>query len=276
MPELPEVETICLQLKKNIKEKKIIKVEILFSKILKNISSLEFKNQLSNVVIKDVKRRAKIIIIELNNDKSLLIHLKLTGRLLYLPQEQNIEKHTHIIFFLNNNYSLRFWDLRQFGYIKLIPTCEIPFLTEIKTLGPEPLEESFTLEKFKELFKKKKSGKIKSILMDQKFIAGIGNAYADEICFYSALHPEKNILTLKEKDFNNLYFNIKKVFLQAIKDKGSSIDTYRDIFGEQGKYHFKFQVYGRKGFFCFKCNTKIEQIKLNNRSAYFCSNCQKR
>ncbi|MFH1613036.1 MAG: bifunctional DNA-formamidopyrimidine glycosylase/DNA-(apurinic or apyrimidinic site) lyase [bacterium] len=275
MPELPEVETICLQLKKNIKEKKIIKVEVFLSKILKNITSLEFKNQLTNVLIKDVKRRAKIIIIELSNNKSLLIHLKLTGRLLYLPQEQNQEKHTHIIFFLDNNYSLRFWDLRQFGYIKIISTDELYFLPEIKSLGPEPLEESFTLEKFKELFKKKKSGKIKSILMDQKFIAGIGNAYADEICFYSKIHPEKNILTLKEKDFSNLHDNIKNIFLQAIENKGSSIDTYRDIFGEEGKYHFKFQVYGRKGKLCFKCNAKIEQIKIKNRSAYFCPNCQK-
>jgi formamidopyrimidine-DNA glycosylase len=275
MPELPEVETIRRGLVEKVKGRKIIQVEIRLTKLLKGISEEEFIRKVEGKKIEEIRRRAKLLIIDLYGSNSLLIHLKMTGRLLYLSSQEEITKHTHLIFYLDNSMTLRFWDLRQFGYIKVVAKETIFNLPEISQLGSEPLEPTFTQDEFKRLIKVKKRGKIKPLLMDQRFIAGIGNLYGDEICYLARVKPTREISTLTDQEITALYTQMRKVLLTAIEQRGSSVDEYRDIYNQPGQYHFQLKVYGREGEECYSCGQPIQRIKLRGRSTHFCSYCQR-
>lgn len=272
MPELPEVETIVRQLKKFLSGQKITDIKILNKKLIKNISPDEFVKILKGRTFKNVSRRAKIIIFDLDGIY-LLVHLKLSGRLLYLDKAAPVEKHTHLIFTLSGGRQLRYWDLRQFGYFKLFKT-PLADIKELQIYGPEPLDENFTFKKFKNLFQGKNK-KIKPLLMEQEFIAGIGNIYADEILFYAGVHPLRPAASLKEAELKKMYQGMKKILSSAIKAGGSSIDDYRDATGEEGGYVPYLKAYGREGEACFCCPGKIERIKIGARSAHFCPKCQR-
>jgi len=279
MPELPEVETIKCQLLKQIKNKKIESCEVRSPRVI-NVAKNDFKKKIIGAVIKDIKRRAKLLIIGLSNDWSLVIHLKLTGQLLYHKSKikklkLKDEKYTHLIFYFTDGSSLFYNDRRQFGYIKLIKTKEVPQFLAKENFGPEPLEKGFTLNAFKILLNKKPRLKIKPLLMDQSFLAGIGNVYAQEICFYAKVNPNRIVSTLLDKEINELYQGIKKILLAAIFYKGSSVDTYLDIYGLKGKYIPFLKVYNREGKECLRCGTKIKKITLGGRGTCFCPNCQK-
>ncbi|MDO8886553.1 bifunctional DNA-formamidopyrimidine glycosylase/DNA-(apurinic or apyrimidinic site) lyase [Candidatus Oleimmundimicrobium sp.] len=268
---MPEVETIKLQIKEEIKGKKIESVKVILDKPLKNTTTEEFKQRVEGTFVKDVKRRAKILIIELSTGDSLLIHLKLTGRLLYLKPEEPIEKHTHLVFNLSDGKQLRFWDLRQFGYVKIVSGKpeEAP---ELRELGPEALE--LGLDEFRRLLAGKRSGKIKPLLMNQNFIAGIGNIYSDEMLFYAGIQPTRDVTTLTDGEIVKLHEGIKKILSAAVRYKGSSVDDYVDLYGEQGDFVMYHKVYRRTGKPCEKCGTPIKRIKLAGRSAHFCPKCQ--
>ena len=283
MPELPEVETIKNELLQTVKNKEINSVEIRLPKILKIGGSVDDENKkgaaalftkaLKNAKIENVRRRAKLIIIELSNGFSIIIHLKLTGRLLY-----NIEPgpHTHFIFRFKDFDWLLFNDLRQFGYLKLIKRDQVKKLLE-NEFGPEPLEDGFTLEIFKSILAKKKRSRIKIFLMDQKNIAGIGNIYASEICFQAGVNPARVIGDLNDQEIEKIFFAIKEILTLAIKYKGTSTDDYRDIFGEKGKFIPFLKVYGRQGKKCLReeCDGVIERVSLGGRGTFFCPECQR-
>jgi len=271
MPELPEVETIRLQMKEEIEGKKIESIKVISDKPLGNTTVEEFKERVEGAFIKDVKRRAKILIIELSTGDSLLIHLKLTGRLLLLKPNAPVEKHTHLIFNLSDEYQLRFWDLRRFGYVKLV-SGKLKEVSELKKLGPEALE--LSLNEFRGLLANKRSGKIKPLLMNQNFIAGIGNIYSDEALFYAGIHPERNVATLKEDEIARLHEGIRKIMSSAIGHRGSSMDDYVDLFGKQGDFVPHHKVYRRTGELCKACGSLIKRIKVGGRSAHFCPKCQ--
>lgn len=273
MPELPEVATIVSQLKNFLPGKKIIDIKILNPKLIKNISAEKFVKILKGRVFKNIRRRAKIIIFDFG-EIFVLVHLKLSGRLLYLKPGVPVEKHTHLIFKLSDGYELRFWDLRQFGYFKVFEGSLVD-IAELKEFGPEPLEENFTFEKFKELFKGKNK-KIKPLLMEQNFIAGIGNIYADEILFYAGVHPLRRAAALKEGQLKKMYEGMRKILKKAIEKRGSSIDDYEDATGAEGGYAPFLKVYGREGEKCpHNCGGVITRIKIGSRSAHFCPICQK-
>jgi len=279
MPELPEVETIKQELKQNIIGKKIAKVEVRLPKII-NVSKKEFGKRLVGAVIKNVERRAKVLIIELSNGHSLLVHLKLTGQLIYTESgieslEPRIKKYTYIIFSFTDRSILLFNDLRQFGYIKIYPTKEICNLPLLKKFGPEPLDKNFTFEIFRNLLSKRKRSKIKPLLMDQNFIAGIGNAYSDEILFHARVRPQRAVSTLNDQEIKKIFDGIKKILSKATIYKGTSVDTYVDIFGKKGEFAPFLKVYGRGGKPCIKCKTKIKELKISGRTAHFCPKCQK-
>lgn len=284
MPELPEVETIRKQLEKALIGKKIKSAEIRLSKLVKGISAREFENKIRGALIKSIKRRAKILIVGLSNpvrwqigNFSLVIHLKLTGQLIYQEKydPKQITKYTHIIYYFSDGSTLFHNDLRRFGYVKLIPAEKTDKLLEEKEkFGPEPLEKQFTLEKFKKILSKRQGAKIKPLLMDQTFIAGIGNVYSDEILFYASVRPMRIATSLKPAEIQKIYQGIKKILPEAIRLHGSSVDTYIDIKGKQGKYISRLKVYGRDNKLCLKCKTKIERVKINGRSAHFCPRCQ--
>jgi formamidopyrimidine-DNA glycosylase len=278
MPELPEVETIVNELNQVLKNRKIKEVFLNWDKLFKKRIELEdFKKILKNKKILKVSRRAKNILIELEGGLILLIHLKLTGRILY-GEKSFIEKDPYLRFYLvlDNQKIMALSDLRKFAKILLIKKEELEKIEDLKDLGPEPLAKDFTLEKLIERLKNKNK-KIKEVLMDQKVIAGIGNIYANEILWEAGINPFKLSKDLNQKEFENLYKAIRKVLSLAIKYQGSTIsdEMYRDIYGKEGEYGKIRKVYQREGEKCFRCQSKILRKVQNGRSTFYCPKCQK-
>lgn len=278
MPELPEVETIKNQLSYNIRGKKIKAVEIKLAKMLHGVSVDNFKKNIIGKIVESISRRAKLLIINLSGGYSLIIHLKLTGQLIYQPPKKENDKkskYSHIIYTFSDGSQLFHNDMRQFGWVKLVKTGELEKIFKKEKFGPEPLERDFTLEKFNQLLDERQGSKIKPLLMDQEFIAGIGNVYAQEACWCAKVLPTRLVKSLSEEEIKELYDCLIKILKEAIKYQGSSVDNYVDISGEEGKYTPKLKVYGRQGEKCLRCGNKIKKITLAGRSTYFCPKCQK-
>lgn len=272
MPELPEVETIKRQLQRKIKGKTIKAVEIRLAKMVK-VDKNFFKKNIIGAKIKNIWRRAKLLIFELTNSYRILIHLKMSGQLIY---QGEAGKHTHLIYYFSDGARLIHNDLRQFGYVKLVAKEQLKELLEKKeNYGPEPLAKEFTLEVFEKLLKKYPKKKIKPLLMDQTFLAGIGNLYADEILFAAGVLPLRSVGKLKPQETKKIYQNIIHILKLAIKHRGTSADLYVDTEGKPGNFVSLLKVYGREGKKCFRCGGRIKRIKINGRSAHFCPRCQK-
>ena len=310
MPELPEVQTIADELKKKIVGLKITDVWVDWEKTVRQAGGIEkFKKEISGKKILSVRRRAKYIIIDIEGKKTIFIHQKISGHLLYgkwspyevtpAPngagrrplggllrtgwaqgkvawtsqikgplQDDNRNKYIRAIFFLNNGYQVGFSDLRRFGKIILVDDEKVGDLKEIRELGPEPLE--IKLKDFLALFDKKR-GRLKQVLMDPTFIAGIGNIYSDEILWDSGYHPLTKNENLDEKDITKIYKSIKKILAKAIKYKGDSIDDYRLPSGEKGGYQNVQNAYHETNNKCKKKDGGIiKRIKVGGRSAHFC------
>ncbi|MGB9726502.1 MAG: DNA-formamidopyrimidine glycosylase [Minisyncoccia bacterium] len=277
MPELPEVETIVNQLNQVLKNRKIEEVVLIWPKVVQGTVSLnKLKEILKGAKIIKVFRRAKNILIELNNNYLLLIHLKLTGRILY-GKKEFIEKDPYLRFYLilDNDNFLALSDLRKFAKIVLLKKEDLNTIKDLKGIGPEPLDNNFSFEKFKEIILKKKK-KIKEVLMDQKVIAGIGNIYANEILWEAKINPFRLANSLKEKELQELFNSIRKILKLAIKYQGSTIadEMYRNIYGEEGNYGKIRKVYQREGEMCFRCKSKILRKTQAGRSTFYCPKCQ--
>lgn len=278
MPELPEIETIRHQLQKLIVGKKIKDVKVNLSKIVK-LPLVDFRKVVIGATVEKVKRRAKILILELSNGWSLLIHLKLSGRLIFRKKGEVLQpedtKWNHLIWYFSDGSRLFHNDLRQFGYVKLVKTDELTDFFKKEKLGPELLGKDFTLDKFSVILKKKLRVKIKQFLLDQQNLAGIGNIYSDEILFFSRVHPLRKIGDLKPFEIKKIFEGIKKILPGAVKLHGTSADLYLDAQGKEGKYAPRLKVYGREGEKCKKCGAIIRRIKIGGRSTHFCLKCQK-
>ncbi len=284
MPELPEVETIKNQLLNKIRDKKIKQVEVRLAKMVKGATVKAFKKILQGMIIKKVARRAKLLIIDISNGYSLIIHLKMSGQLIFSGGRasgardfvhENIKTFTHIIYYFTDNSCLLHNDMRQFGYVRLIKTADLEkFFTE-KGFGPEILSKSFTLKKFEQLLSHKTRSKIKPLLMNQSFIAGVGNIYAQEACWCAKILPIRLVKDLKEKEIKRLYNCLLKILKAAIKHKGTSTDTYLDVSGQEGEYSSRLKVYGRQNKKCLRCGRRIKKITLNGRGTCYCPGCQK-
>jgi len=266
MPELPEVETIKRDLGKVILGKKIQEVCVHVPVVIREPSVKEFKKGLEGAIIKNVLRKAKVLIIELSSGKSLVIHLKMTGQLVY-PGGGNKAR---VSFVFSDGEILDFNDQRLFAELRLLDNWrDFKF---IKSLGPEPFD--ITLGQFQEMLSGKKT-KIKPLLMDQAFISGIGNLYAAEILFRASIDPQRPALSLSDKEKGTLFKEIKGVLNQAIRYGGSSVDDYVRLSGGPGEYVRYHKVYGREGKPCLICKTPIKRIALGGRGTYFCPKCQK-
>jgi formamidopyrimidine-DNA glycosylase len=271
MPELPEVETIKRQLNKKVKGEKIKSVEVRLPKFIK-YPLKKFRELVAGATIINVSRRAKLLIIELNNGYCLVIHLKLTGQLIYQGEPN---KHTHLIYYFTDGRHLIHNDLRQFGFVKIVPKKELARFLAKEEYGPEPLSEEFTLKLFKKLLAKREKAKIKPLLMDQTWLAGIGNLYSDEILFRAKVLPTRQAGSLKPAEIKRIYQGIKKILSLAISRRGSSADQYVDATGKKGNYFPLVKVYRREGKPCYLCGTEIQSLKIGGRSAHFCPKCQK-
>jgi formamidopyrimidine-DNA glycosylase len=280
MPELPEVETIRRGLQKQIKNKQIKDIVINVDKIVKKPSLREFITKIKGKKIKEIDRRGKYIIIHLDSRNKLIVHLGMTGLLIYPYDNKIIEKeinpkHNHLIFTFTDDTKLVFNDVRKFGKIFLV--SNINEVESIAKLGVEPLEDYFTEEVFIQILNKNKNGKIKSFLMKQEFITGLGNIYANEVLYRSNIHPLRPVSSLNKKEIKNLYQQIKLVLGEAVKLRGSTVadEAYRDTDGKKGKFAKKLQVYARKGEPCIKCGHSIEVARIEGRSSFICPQCQK-
>lgn len=266
MPELPEVETLKRELGRIIIGKKIAGVDIRQSKVIRDASAAEFKKRLAGATVKNILRKAKVLIIELSNGSSLVVHLKMTGQLIY----PGTGKDARVRFCFTDDTALDFNDQRLFAELRVMKDWRmLPF---IQGLGPEPFE--LSREAFKKMLSLKKT-KIKPLLMDQAFISGIGNLYAAEALFKARINPSRSARGLTDAEKKNLFVAIRGVLGDAINEGGSSVDNYVRLSGKPGGYVAYHKVYGRQGKPCVSCKTPIKRIALGGRGTYFCSHCQK-
>lgn len=266
MPELPEVETIRRELRERILNKRIIAVKINKKKVIKEPSLENFKKGLIGESIQEIIRRAKVLIFKLREDKFLIVHLRISGWFLYGKEEEK----ARLIFYFSDGKVLNYMDQRLLGELRL--RKEWRDLKFIKELGPEPFE--IRLTEFKKILKSKKT-KIKVLLMDQEIISGIGNIYAQEALFLARIDPRRAANTLKEQEIRLLYEKVISLLKEAIRYRGSSVDSYRDVEGNRGEMEERLKVYARKGEPCYVCKTPIKKITLGGRGTYFCPKCQK-
>lgn len=271
MPELPEVETIRKGLSTKISGKVIRKVDILLPKISRN-EPQKLQSLLVGLKIEKVNRKGKFLILKLKPQGFLLFHLKMSGQLIYLENNQSLAKHTHAIFEFTDGSQLRYIDMRQFGYLKYVKNLKQA--KELSSLGPEPIDKALTLTQFKNRLAKRPRSRIKQLLLDQSLISGIGNIYADEILFSAGINPLRRTVSLSAIEIEKIFFSAKKILKEAIKEKGTSISLYVDHLGQTGNYANKLRVYGRKGLPCSKCKTPIQKIKLSGRGTHYCPSCQ--
>lgn len=275
MPELPEAETIRRQLEQVVVGSRIEAIEIPVPRVLRTDEDV-LKEELIGATVNGALRRGKSIVLTLSTGKAVLFHLMIAGSLLYKPIGSERLRGTQVIMVLSNGYELRFRDFRKFGYVKLLDEPDVFKAPEFSNIGPEPLSPGFTLDMFGELIKKRPRARIKALLLDQSFVAGIGNIYADEILFFAHVHPERIAVSLTDDEIAKMYKGIRAILHKAIEERGSSIANYIDLFGEPGNYSSFHKVFNRTGKSCSNdCGGFVEKIKVAGRGTHFCPRCQK-
>ena len=268
MPELPEVETIKNELSSHVIGRRFANVTVCDAKPVKQPSVEDFRRKLVGQSINLLQRRGKYLIFHLSGGNALVIHLKMTGALLLNPKQP--DGYARVIFHLDNGGRLVFTDRRRLGALWLLENEQ----AVVGKLGPEPLDSEFTFQTLSERLHKRQAP-IKAVLLDQKFIAGIGNMYADEALFAAKIHPLRKASGLSTQEIRNLHKAIVDVLQLAIDSKGASIDTYKRPDGQLGAAHDNFRVAHRGGKPCPVCRTPIQRIAVRNRGSYFCHKCQK-
>ena len=287
MPELPEVEVIKRSLEMNISNLIIKKVTINNNKLRYKINKKKFEKIINKKII-SIERRSKYLLIKVSKKIVIIVHLGMTGKFFIVDKEKRKktsfyyklskkdEKHNHIIFYLSNNIKLIYNDVRRFGFIKIAKSTEIHKNEHLRFLGPEPLSKNFNYNYFKKnIIKKNKN--LKNLLMDQKFVSGLGNIYVNEILHLCKLKPTKKTSNLSIDNIVSIVRFTKEVLAISIKKGGSSIKNFNDVRGNAGVFQQSFRVYGREGKKCRKnlCKGLIKKTIISNRSTFFCQNCQK-
>ena len=279
MPELPEVETIRRDLQGEVIGKKIKAVEVRNGRtVRRHPSAKQFRAQLEGRSITAINRAGKYILVVLDDGATLVIHLGLSGQ---LHRVKNVKEakvtHTHAVITFTQGGRLRFVDPRTFGelFVSAAPAEGEPALPELAHLGFDPLEEIMSWEKFWVLLSSHKAA-LKPLLMDQDFVAGIGNLYADEILFAAGLRYDRLSNSLSSQEVRRLYRSMVETLTEAVKRRGSSLadEQYRDLFGAVGEYQEQHQAYEREGQACRRCRSVIVKVKSGGRSTYFCDHCQ--
>jgi formamidopyrimidine-DNA glycosylase len=288
MPELPEVETVRAGLTKLIIGKKIASVWHDWPKSFPNAEE-DVKQFLIDAAVLEVKRRAKVLLIELDSKYSLVIHLKMTGQMVFVGKErfgaghpsdsligELPDKSTRVIFEFTDGSKLFFNDQRKFGWVKLLPTAEVPNIDFMKKVGPEPLAADFTTAQFRERIKKRPNTSIKAALLDQSVIAGVGNIYADESLWGAKIHPATLVNNIGNGKLNTLFNELRYVLELAIEKGGSSDKNYVNAEGKKGSYLSFARVFRREKLPCPRCGTTIEKSRVAGRGTHTCPKCQGR
>ncbi len=287
MPELPEVETVRRGLSELIIGKEIVDASHNTPKSFPNAES-DVRQFLVGGHVIGIRRRAKVLMIDLSTDYSLVIHLKMTGQLVFVSQDTRFgaghpndslvntlpDKSTRVTIEFKDSSQLFFNDQRKFGWVKLMPTVEIPDLPFMKKVGPEPLELDFTAAQFAKRFKRRGRTNIKAAILDQSVVAGVGNIYADESLWGAKIHPKRLVETITSPEFKKLYSELREVMNLSIEKGGSSNRNYVNAEGKRGSYMDFARVFRREGLPCPRCGTTIEKLRVAGRGTHICPYCQ--
>lgn len=286
MPELPEVETVRRGLAELIIGKVVTAETHDTEKGFPNAPD-DVKQFLAGATITDVRRRAKVLMVDLSSGYSLVIHLKMTGQLVFVgdtrfgaghPNDSLVgdlpDKSTRVTLTFSDGTKLFFNDQRKFGWMRLMPTIEIPNIDFMQKVGPEPLAEAFTAKEFMQRFERRGRTNIKAALLDQSVVAGVGNIYADESLWGAEIHPKRLVNTVTEQEFTLLYKELREVMNLAVEKGGSSNHTYVNAEGKKGNYMDFARVFRREGLACPRCGTTIEKLRVAGRGTHICPVCQ--
>jgi formamidopyrimidine-DNA glycosylase len=289
MPELPEVEVVKRSLTNKVQNLIIKEVKINDHRLRYHVNKNEIR-KIIGLKLKKIERRSKFLLFFFSKDIIMLVHLGMTGKFFFINKKdtkfktsfyydinnEKDKKHDRVVFFLNNNQKLIYNDVRKFGFIKFFNSKNINNNLHLNNLGPEPLAEEFNYAYFKKYITGR-NRQIKSIIMDQKFVSGIGNIYANEILFLSKVRPYRKVKTIKNFELKKIVKFTKSVLNSSIKLGGSSIKDFSSSNGKKGSFQQHFNVYGKKGESCSNknCKNKIFKSVISNRSTFFCLKCQK-
>ena len=288
MPELPEVETVRIGLSQLIVGKVVKSATSDTAKSFPNAPA-DVQAFLVGAKVTDVKRRAKVLLVELSSKYTLVIHLKMTGQMVFVSPETRFgaghpndslvhalpDKSTRVEFTFSDDSKLFFNDQRKFGWVKLIPTAEVPNIDFMKKVGPEPLDASFTAEAFAERFTRRKNTTIKAAILDQTVVAGVGNIYADESLWGAKIHPNTLVKNVTTQQFALLFTELQFVLNLSIEKGGSSNHTYVNAEGKKGSYMNFARVFRREGQACPRCGTTVEKLRVAGRGTHICPHCQR-
>lgn len=274
MPELPEVETIVADLRPHLAGRTIVACELVFPTIVRHPEPEQFVDGIVGQRIESLSRKGKYILLHLSHDLLLVVHLGMTGQLRIWPESAPLEKHTHAVLFLDDGRQLRYRDPRRFGRLLLGTETALLDAKKMPRLGPEPIDPEFAAD---ELYRRlrKRQAPLKAVLLDQKAIAGVGNIYADEALHRARIRPDRIAGTLGRRSAERLHESLRESLRTAIANRGSSVDTYRDAWGEIGGQQEKLLVYGRAGEPCFTCGRPLRSVRIAGRTTVFCTRCQR-
>jgi formamidopyrimidine-DNA glycosylase len=275
MPELPEVQTVVNDLiAARLIGKSIVTADVHWNKTITPLKPEEFRAKIANQTISHIGRRGKYIILDFQSDLHLLIHLRMSGQLQLVPHNHERSKHEHVMLQLNDGNDLRFHDTRKFGRMIVTENPDAIF----NELGPEPLDQDFTCNQFRTMLKSR-NRHLKPLLLDQTFIAGLGNIYVDEALWEAKLHPLKIAATVSSRKAIDLYYAIRKVLQRGIANRGTSLGRGKSNFASAGQRRggnvVNLQVFHRADQACPRCQTKIKRIVVGQRSTHICPKCQK-
>jgi formamidopyrimidine-DNA glycosylase len=281
MPELPEVETVARDLRPRLVGTTIAGARCTWARTLRTHDPIAFADAVTGREVLAVGRRAKQLVVELSGDAALTIHLKMTGQLFVVPAGTAEDPYVRLVLELADGRELRFRDIRKFGKIGLYGrdpvtgelVAEVGGAAVFAAVGPEPLDDAFTVREFRRRLRRRK-GRLKPLLVDQSFLAGIGNIYADEALWRARLHPLRSARSLRPPDERRLYEAMRAVLTEAVDRRGSSVDDYTAPDGD-GSMQERLDVYQRTGRPCRRCGRPIRRIVVGARSTHFCSWCQR-
>lgn len=273
MPELPEVETICRGLRSLLTGLTIASVEVLEGRLRTPVSP-DFNAELHRKTILGVQRRGKYILMSLQGNRVWLIHLGMSGKLVFVRAEQPRARHDHIIVRFDNGHELRYNDPRRFGLSAVVAEAELPLLSQVANLGLDPLDRRFDTDYLHGIARHSKR-RVRDLLIDQTVAAGLGNIYVNEILFQAGIRPTRRAWRLRRQEIGQIAQVTPKVLQRAIRRRGTSFSDYRDGRDRRGQFQNYLCVYDRAGEKCKLCATRIKALRLGNRSAFYCPSCQK-
>lgn len=288
MPELPEVETVRRGLSRTIIGKKIVAFSNDWPKML-NRPLAFYRAKLQGRKVLGVRRRGRLIILDLSGEYHLLFHLKMTGQLVFSGKDKCVigghpirdglscgpTKFTHATFDFSDRSRLYFNDVRKFGWVRLFSASELARELAGMKLGPEPLGRAFSLDYFQAQLARRPNNRIKQFLMDNKVVVGIGNIYSDEVCFAARVRPDRRVKTLSAAEVSTIYRQILRILKLAIKHEGTSFSDYVNIAGEAGSFTDQLKIYQRYGKKCLRCRGEVQRMKIGGRTSSFCPACQR-